>query len=159
LIAGLSHAPAGAWRGDLIMVGGTLCMALYNVWSRPFITRSSPITFLTAGMGSGAVCLVVVAWMTGGLSASASFDLPQWIAILYLGPIGAGVTFFLWVFALERTTPTRVSSTITINPITASLVAALLVREPIGGNVLIGVVGVGVGLWIASTRSRGIRQP
>jgi len=151
LIAGLSQAPAGAWRGDLIMVGGSLCMALYSVWSRPFIARSSPLTFLTAGMGSGAACLAFVASMNGGLSASVGFSLSQWIAILYLGSLGAGLTFFLWVFALERTTPTRVASTITINPITASLLAALLIGEPIGANVLVGVVGVGVGIWIAST--------
>ena len=154
LLAGLSAAPVGAWRGDLIMVIGSCCMALYNVWSRPFIARSSALTFVTGGMGSGAACLAVVAWMSGGLSASAGFDLPQWTAILYLGPIGAAVTFFLWVFALERTTPTRVASTITINPITASLVAALLIGEPIRANVLLGVVGVGTGIWIASTERR-----
>src|SRR5690348_9803929 len=51
LTAGLSVAPAGAWRGDLIMVASTLCMAFYNVWSRPFIARSSPLGFVTASMG------------------------------------------------------------------------------------------------------------
>lgn len=154
LIAGLSAAPAGAWRGDLIMVAGSVCMALYNVWSRPFIARSSPLTFVTLGMGSGAACVAMAAWMTGGLSASAGFDLPQWTAIFYLGSVGAALTFFLWVFALERTTPTRVASAITINPITASLVAAVLIGEPIGANVLLGILGVGAGIWIASTERR-----
>ena len=41
LAAGLGAAPEGAWRGDFIMIGATLCMAFYNVWSRPFIQRSS----------------------------------------------------------------------------------------------------------------------
>src|SRR5262245_54145774 len=45
LASGLTAAPAGAWRGDLIMTGATLCMALYNVWSRPFIQRSSALGF------------------------------------------------------------------------------------------------------------------
>jgi drug/metabolite transporter (DMT)-like permease len=150
LIAGLAAAPAGTWRGDLVMIVGSSCMALYNVWSRPFIARSSALAFVTGSMGWGAACLVAVASMTGGLSASAGFDPPQWAAIVYLG-LAAALTFFLWVFALERTTPTRVASTITINPITASLVAALLIDEPIGANVLLGVVAVGAGIWIAST--------
>ena len=158
LIAGLADAPAGAWRGDLIMLGGSLCFALYSVWSRPFISRSSPITFVTAGMGAGSACMLVLAWTNGGLSASVGFGVPQWIAILYLGAIGGALTFFLWVFALERTTPTRVASTITLNPITASLLAALLVREPIGLNVLVGVIGVGTGIWIASTNPRAPRR-
>ena len=67
---------------------------------------------------------------------------------------GGALTFFLWVFALERTTPTRVASTITLNPMTASLVAAPLIGEPIGANVLLGVIGVGTGVWTASTEPR-----
>ena len=67
LVTGLADAPAGAWRGDLIMIAATLVMALYaatlvialyNVWSRPFIVRSSPLAYVTAGMGFGAACLV-----------------------------------------------------------------------------------------------------
>jgi drug/metabolite transporter (DMT)-like permease/uncharacterized protein YjiS (DUF1127 family) len=154
LIAGIVDAPAGAWRGDLIMVAGTMCFALYSVWSRPLIARSSPLTFVTMGMGSGSACLLALAWAAGGLSATAGFGWPQWIAILYLGAVGGALTFFLWVFALERTTPTRVASTITLNPMTASLVAAPLIGEPIGANVLLGVIGVGTGVWTASTEPR-----
>ena len=35
LASGLSAAPSGAWRGELIMTVAVLCMAFYNVWSRP----------------------------------------------------------------------------------------------------------------------------
>ena len=154
LVAGLADAPAGAWRGDLIMVAGTLCFALYSAWSRPLTARSSPLTFVTMGMGSGSACLLGLAWATGGLSAAGGFGRPQWIAILYLGAVGGALTFFLWVFALERTTPTRVASTITLNPVTASVLAAPLIGEPIGANVLLGVIGVGAGIWTASTEPR-----
>src|SRR5882757_4909903 len=54
LASGLSAAPPGAWRGALIMTGAVICMAFYNVWSRPFIQRSSALGFLTVGMGAGA---------------------------------------------------------------------------------------------------------
>ena len=65
LILILASAPQGAWRGDLIMAGATLCMAFYNVWSRPFIARSSPLGFVTASMGAGAACLVTIAAISG----------------------------------------------------------------------------------------------
>jgi drug/metabolite transporter (DMT)-like permease len=45
LASGLSAAPAGAWRGELIMTAAVLCMAFYNVLSRPFIKRSSALGF------------------------------------------------------------------------------------------------------------------
>ena len=57
LAAGLAAAPPDAWRGDLVMAGATLCMAFYNVWSRPFIARSSPLGFVTVSMGAGALAL------------------------------------------------------------------------------------------------------
>ena len=54
LLSGLTSAPDGAWRGDLLMVGAALCMAFYSIWSKPFIARSGPIPFTTMAMGVGA---------------------------------------------------------------------------------------------------------
>jgi drug/metabolite transporter (DMT)-like permease len=151
LAAGLGSAPQGAWRGDLIMVTATLCMAFYNVWSRPFIGRSSPLGFVTASMGAGAICLVVVAAASGGFAVTQSFSAAQWLAVLYLGVFGGAAAFFLWVLALRMTTPTRVANTMTVNPIAASLLAAVLVHEPIGWNLVIGLIAVAAGIWLAST--------
>jgi len=151
LLAGLGIAPPGAWRGDLIMVGATLCMAFYNVWSRPFIARSSPLGFVTASMGAGAACLVAVAAFSGGFAVMQSFAPAQWIAVIYLGAFGGAAAFFLWVLALQKTTPTRVANTMTVNPIAASLLAAVLVGEPIGWNLVVGLIAVAGGIWLAST--------
>jgi drug/metabolite transporter (DMT)-like permease len=151
LAAGLGAAPATAWRGDLIMVGATLCMAFYNVWSRPFIARSSPLGFVTASMSAGATLLVAVAAARGGFAVTQSFSAAQWIAMIYLGAFGGAAAFFLWVLALKLTTPTRVANTMTVNPIAASLLAAIIVNEPIGWNLVIGLLAVGTGIWLAST--------
>jgi drug/metabolite transporter (DMT)-like permease len=124
LATGLAGAPAGAWRGDLTMAAGTLCMAFYNVWSRPFMARSSLLGFLAAGMGFGGGCSTLIAWQSGGLEAAAlAFGPAQWAAVIVLGVFGGAAAFYLWVFALQRTTPTRVANTMTVNPIAASLLA------------------------------------
>jgi drug/metabolite transporter (DMT)-like permease len=151
LAAGLGSAPQGAWRGDLVMAGATVCMAFYNVWARPFIARSSPLGFVTASMGAGAACLVVVASATGGWAVMSSFGVAQWVAVLYLGVFGGAAAFFLWVLALQMTTPTRVANTMTVNPLAASLLAALIVAEPIGVNLIVGLGAVAGGIWLAST--------
>ena len=64
------------------------------------------------------------------------------------------MSFYLWIYALERTTPTRVTNTMTINPVSASLLAAVLIGEPLGLNLVLGIVAVGSGIWIASTPAR-----
>jgi drug/metabolite transporter (DMT)-like permease len=151
LLSGLSAAPEGAWRGELIMVGAVLCMSFYNVWSRLFIQRSSALGFLTVGMGAGAAALVLAGVVTGRIGVLASFGLSQWIAGLYLGIGGGALAFILWVLALERATPTRVANTMTVNPIAAGLLATQLVGEPITANLVIGLVAVFAGIWIATT--------
>jgi drug/metabolite transporter (DMT)-like permease len=151
LLAGLATAPEGAWRGDLIMVAATVCMAFYNVLSRPFVARSSPLGFVTASMGAGAICLVALAAARGGFAVTQTFSSAQWIAVIYLGVFGGAAAFFLWVLALRLTTPTRVANTMTVNPVAASLLAVILVGEPVGWNLLVGLIAVALGIWIAST--------
>ncbi len=154
LASGLSAAPSGAWRGELIMTGAVLCMAFYNVWSRPFIQRSSALGFLAVGMGAGAAGLILVGSLTGSVAILSSFGAPQWIAGVYLGVGGGALAFILWVLALERATPTRVANTMTVNPIAAGLLATQLVGEPITLNLIIGLVAVFAGIWIATTEAK-----
>jgi drug/metabolite transporter (DMT)-like permease len=153
LASGLSAAPAGAWRGELIMNGAVLCMAFYNVRSRPFIARSSALGFLAVGMGSGAVALAVASLVTGRIAVVASFGPAQWLAGIYLGVAGGALAFILWVMALQRASPTRVANTMTVNPIAAALLAQQLVGEPITLNLVIGLVAVFAGIWIATTEA------
>jgi len=154
LATGLARAPAGAWRGELIMTGAVLCMSFYNVLSRPFIQRSSALGFLAVGMGSGAVALVLAGLLTGRLAVLESFGQAQWLAGLYLGVAGGALAFILWVLALQRASPTRVANTMTVNPIAAALLAQQLVGEPITLDLLLGLIAVFIGIWIATTQAR-----
>jgi drug/metabolite transporter (DMT)-like permease len=154
LAAGLANAPAGAWRGDLIMAAATLCMALYNVWSRPFIGRSSALGFLTAGMAVGGGALVLISLASGGAAQLWRFAGADWIAALYLAAGGGALAFFLWVYALQHASPTRVANTMTVNPLVAGVLAAALLGEPITLNLVIGLLAVFAGIWIATTERR-----
>ncbi|MBV8791090.1 MAG: DMT family transporter [Pseudolabrys sp.] len=154
LATGAASAPVGAWRGELIMTGAVLCMSFYNVWTRPFIQRSSALGFLAIGMGSGAVVLLLLGIATGRIAVLGSFGAPQWIAGIYLGVGGGALAFVLWVMALQRATPTRVANTMTVNPIAAALLATQLVGEPITWNLVAGMVAVFTGIWIATSAAR-----
>lgn len=151
LWTGLDTAPQGAWRGDLLMVGAALCMAVYSIWSKPMIARCGPLLFPALAMVVGAAALILVATAQGRFAAAAEFGMAQWAAILYLGVVGSAFVFFLWAFALTRTTPTRVTISVTVNPIAASLVGATLLGEPVTANVIVGLVAVFVGIALAIT--------
>lgn len=154
LASGLAAAPQGAWRGDVLMLAGVFCWACYNIWSRPFIARSAPLTFLVGGMGVGAVALSALSLARGGAGAVAALGTGQWIAIAYMALVGTPAALWLWLAALNRATPTRVASTMAMHPVGASILAAVIVGEPIGLNLVVGIVAVLAGIWIAASKPR-----
>lgn len=147
---GLAHAPEGAWRGDLIMAGATLCMALYSVRSRAYVARSSALGFLVAGMGIGAGAIAAIAAARGSFAVMGALSAVQWGALAYLGVIGGAAAFWLWIWALQHASPTQVTATMTVNPVVAGILAAVLLGEPLGLNLALGVAAVLVGIWIAA---------
>ena len=94
-----------------------------------------------------------VAIALAAASSIGSFGAAEWAAALYLGAFGGALAFYVWVYALQRTTPTRMANTITVSPIAAALLAAVLMGEPIGWSLMLGIAAVAAGIWIASTGS------
>ena len=151
---GLAEAPEGAWRGDLIMAGATLCMALYSVRSRPFVARSSAMGFLVASMGIGAGTIALIAAARGSFDIVGALAPVQWGALAYLGVVGGAAAFWLWIWALQHASPTRVTATMTVNPVAAGVLAGVLLGEPLGLNLALGVSAVLAGIWLAATDAR-----
>lgn len=150
---GPSLAGAGvdaAWRGDLIMVGAAVLGALYNVASRPFLRRYPALPLTALGLVVGAVTLGGIALATAhplGLQAAPpSF----WPVMLYLGIGGCALPFFLWTAGLERTAPTNVAVTVTLNPVSAMILGLALLGEPVTPALVGGLVAVVAGIVLAN---------
>ena len=150
LATGLSDGPAGSWRGDILMVGAALCMAVYNVCSRPLIGRSGVLPFTACGMAAGTLFLLALSTATGRLGSLAAVPAAGWLAIAYLGVVCGALVFWLWAAALARTTPTRVAVSVTVNPVTASLLGLALLGEPVGVDLILGMVAVAAGIALAT---------
>jgi drug/metabolite transporter (DMT)-like permease len=152
---GLAEAPSGAWRGELLMMGAALCWAFYSVLSRPLTQRSSALGFVTVAMGSGVVALTLVALGAPHRLASLSgFGARQWGSVLYLGVVGSGLSFLLWSVGVRYASPTPAALGMTLNPVSAALLASVLLDEKITPNLLIGLTAISVGIWTATTRPR-----
>jgi drug/metabolite transporter (DMT)-like permease len=154
LVSNVKSAADGAWRGDLLMIAAVVCMALYGIWSKPYLQRAGAIPFTVVAMAAGGVALTLIALMKGSFAPVADFNGTQWAAVLYLGVIGGAVSFWLWSFALAHTTPTRVALTVTVNPVTASVYGAVLLNEPLTSTLLSGIVLVAIGVWLGTSRGR-----
>src|SRR5260221_4033702 len=93
------------------MTGAVFCMAFFNVWSRPFIQRSSALGFLTVGMGAGAAALILVGSLTGSIAVLGALNTAQWIAGIYLRIGGRATAVLLWGIELGPARSTRVAPT------------------------------------------------
>ncbi|MBO0754248.1 MAG: DMT family transporter [Bradyrhizobiaceae bacterium] len=149
LLTGLDSARADAWRGDLLMMAAALCMALYSVWSKPLAERYGTLVYTALAMAFGASALVLLAWVHAGFAAAIGFGSLEWSAIGFLGVFGGAVTFLLWSYALERTTPTRVAVSVTVNPIVSGIFGVYALGEPVTINLVIGLLLVAAGISIA----------
>lgn len=146
-------------EGDLYMFAAALTGSIFNVASSAYL-RKYPATMLASVMlPVGALSLLVAIAWSGDWSGFGSFSIAGWTAVAYLMTLGGAFTFFLWIWALEHTTPSRVAITVTMNPVSATALGALVLAEPVTWHVLIGLLGIVCGItvvnWGALMRSLG----
>ena len=141
----------------LLMVAAALCMACFNVWSRPYLKRFGAMTFTALAMTIGAAALAGLSWARGGFHAVEAFGAVQWSGVAFLGVFGGAITFLLWSFALSHTTPTRVAISVTVNPIMAALFGKAVLAEPIAINLIAGLMLVAMGIALATRRNLPLR--
>jgi drug/metabolite transporter (DMT)-like permease len=154
LLGSLGVAPAGAWQGDLAMLGGALLISVFNVQSRGVIARVGVLSFTCAAMLSGALLLWLVVTLHSGFEPLRAASVATWGIVVYLGLFGGVGAMLLWSVALKLAPVTVVAVSVTISPLTAALAGALLLEEAVTLPMLAGLLAVGTGIWLTAARSR-----
>jgi drug/metabolite transporter (DMT)-like permease len=75
------------------------------------------------------------------------------LPICFIG-INNGIGYYLWLWALNHTTPTKVTVFLALSPITATALGALWLEERISTTFLIGLGCVALGPWLAHWQPR-----
>lgn len=140
------------WLGDLMISITVICGAIYNVFSRPFLKRYPSLHVTALSMAAGALFLAPIAATQGLFTTVPHFTAGGWLAVIFLGTFGGALGFALWIWALERSTPSRVAVFLGLNPITAISLGAWLLNEPITVSFAIGLVCVIGGIVLANWR-------
>ncbi len=121
-----------ALRGDALMTLAILCAAIFNVFSPRYLVRygSLPVVVYTMLIGSSFL-LVLTLFLAPPLTTSLAFGLEGWIILLILAIPGAAMMNFMWGRALQLITPTQATITVGLNPITALILGAWILSEPV----------------------------
>jgi len=136
------------WLGALAVVASAACGAACSVLYRPYLTRYPTLHVSAVAMLASVGFLGVVAATEGFFSSWPRFTASGWAAVVFIG-LSSGVGYTLWLWALRHASPTRVTVFLALSPVTAAILGAILLAEPLGWMLLAGLACVVAGIWLA----------
>jgi drug/metabolite transporter (DMT)-like permease len=151
---GVHPPPPGARVafGAACVLGAALCGAGCSVAYRPLLQRHAMLPMGTFAMAAAVLALAPVA-LAGGLPARAlALDGMQWAVLVAVG-VSSGIGYWAWLWALKHTAPTQATAFLALSPVTASLIGALALDEPLGAGLLAGITCIGAGLLVVARRN------
>lgn len=143
-------APAG-WAGEAAVLGSALTAALCSVLYRPYLTRWPVLPLGAYAMLASVAVLGIGAAAQGFFAQVPVLPAEAWGAVLFVGA-SSGLGYWLWLWALRHTSPTRVTVFLSLSPVTAALLGALLLGEPVTPAAIAGFACIALGLRIAFRR-------
>lgn len=137
-----------AWVGELAALGSAVCAAVASLLYRPYLRRYPTVQVSAFAMLAAVMFLIPFAAVERLPSALPMLAAHHWLAVLFLG-FASGAGYFLWLYALGRTSATGVSVYLALSPVTATVFGALFLAEPVSVATLLGIALVALGLWLA----------
>jgi drug/metabolite transporter (DMT)-like permease len=147
------HSAPHEWIGALAVFASAVSGALCSVLYRPYVRKYPTLPVSAFAMLAAVGFLAVLAAGEGFFRALPRFTAQGWLAVVFIG-VSSGAGYFLWLWALGRTTPTRVTVFLALSPVTAAGLGAALLREQITPLTLAGLACVACGLWLAHRQPR-----
>ena len=146
LLAGATHSE---WIGALAVLAAALCGAVCSVLYRPYLDRCPTLAVGALAMFASVVFLSVLAAAEGLFDGSFAINSAAWGAVAFIG-VSSAIGYWLWLWALKHTTPTRVTVFLSLSPVTAAFLGLLVLGEPLTAGIIFGLFAVVGGLWTAT---------
>jgi len=140
------------WIGELAVFASALVGAVCSVLYRPYVRKYPTVPVSALAMLASVAFLAVFAAGEGFFASVPHFTGLGWSAVAFIGG-SSGIGYFLWLWALAHATPTRVTVFLSLSPLTAAALGALLLGEPLSARLGVGVAAVILGLALAHWRA------
>jgi drug/metabolite transporter (DMT)-like permease len=141
------------WLGVLFLVLNVLAWGLYNILGKRALESQHPMT-LTAYMTIlGAICLLPFSAAEGGLASLGAASSGVWLAIAYLVVFCSVIAYVAYNYALRILPASQAGVFQFLNPVAASLLAQLLLDEPLTPVTALGGLMAIAGVYLANRSS------
>jgi len=138
--------------GNLLALAAGLSYAVYALVGRAKAHSAPPASLAALSFTTAAILLTPFA-LANGLRLPT--NVPAWLAVLYLGLVPTALAYALYLSGLRAVPATMASIGTLIEPLTASLLAALFLHERLTPS---GLLGAGLLLSSLAILSFGNRQ-
>jgi drug/metabolite transporter (DMT)-like permease len=137
------------WTGELAVLASATCAALCSVLYRPYLRKYPTPAVSAVAMLASLGFLAALAAGEGFFRSPPHFSASGWLAVVFVGA-SSGIGYYLWLWALNHTTPTKVTIFLALSPLAAAGLGAVWLGESISATFLAGLACVVIGLWLAT---------
>ncbi|MFO7784477.1 MAG: DMT family transporter [Thermodesulfobacteriota bacterium] len=147
----------GAGLGELFIFCCVLSWVAYSLIGKAVLVTLSPLVTVSWAAFIGTAALLVPACLEGLTGEFLTFPASSWFGILYLGLFGT-VAGFVWYYrGIQEIGPARASQFINLVPVSAVLLASIILDEPLGLSLVAGGVLVLSGITLTNRAVRARR--
>jgi drug/metabolite transporter (DMT)-like permease len=143
--------------GQLAVVIAALSYAVATIFARRYLRGVSPVIASTGQLASAALMMFPLSFVFDHPLALRP-SLPALAAVLTLALLGTAVAYVLYYWLIEHTGATRTSLVTYLLPIFGVMWGALVLREPIEWEAIVGLILIIAGVALVNRPSVPVRQ-
>jgi drug/metabolite transporter (DMT)-like permease len=138
----------GIGSGEMMIFGCVASWVAYSLIGKVLLKGLSPLTTVTYAALSGMLMLLPAALVAGLPADLAACRWQDWISLAYLGILGTVVGFVWYYQGIMRIGAGPASLFINFVPVSAIVMAYLILDEPVTAFLLTGAALVGTGVYL-----------
>ena len=136
--------------GELYIFGCVVTWVTYSLIGKAIMRDLSPLLSVTYAVMIGAVALFPPAYLEGVTRDFSFYSVSAWVSLFYLGFFGTVLGFVWYYQGIQRIGAMRAGLFINFVPISAILLAAVILRELVTFSLIIGVILVSSGVCLTN---------
>jgi drug/metabolite transporter (DMT)-like permease len=143
--------------GNLMLIGATMCWALYTVIAKPMLKKYPPLILTAYAMALGTVFLWPFAVEELILQDWAVITTNGWLALSYSFSLAIGLGYVVWYRGVSHIGGVRTAVYTNLTPIFAVIFSFFILGERLKYTQLLGGLVVGLGIYLVRFRG-GIEE-